>query len=333
MYKKPKHLSLGDTVAVISPSSGISDFPRRLQRGLQALCELGFNPVLSENALAKDGHRAGTPEQRASDFMKCFEDEAIKAIFCSTGGWNCIDILNLLDYQKIKRNNKIFVGYSDITSLHCALQAKCGMVSFYGPTVLPSLGEFGGAFEFTKKSLINILCGKASIGFISTPHNFTEEELFWDKDDWRPRKVQPAGPPRTICEGIADGILLGGNLDTISLIADTEYFPSTDGAILLLEDEGGCTAKTERALKSLYLKNVFKGVKGIIFARPYRFRTISPERSLDNILYELGYSLKIPIIMDIAAGHTEPRLTLPLGVNITVDATNAQIRLNEKGVI
>ena len=331
-FIKPKHLKNGDAIGIISPSSTMANFPRRLARGVKALESLGLKAVLGKNARSSFGHNGGTAEERAEDINIFFADPDIKAIICSTGGLNANAVLSLLDYQLIKNNPKIFCGFSDITALNLAINKKTGLVTFNGPTVLPTFGEFEEPLEFTVKYFKKALFETAPIGKLEYPKEFTEENLWWETEDNRKRKMIPASPPKIVCEGAAEGILCGGNFNTLCVLGGTEYFPDFTNTILFLEDEEESTALTERRLVYLEQLEVFDKIKGIIFGRPFNLTTDSEDRNLYDILKYFGEKYKIPILADLDIGHTNPIITLPIGVNARLDASNKIIIITDSAV-
>ncbi len=328
-FIKPKHLIIGDKIGIVSPSSSIAAFPRRLERGIKAIEDLGLKAVLGKNAKKSFGHNAGTAQERAEDINNFFSDLNVKAIICSTGGLNANAVLPLLDYNLIKNNPKFFCGFSDITVLNMAIIKKTGLVTFNGPAILPTFGEFEKPLEFTLNYFKKILFSPEPIGKLDYPKEFSEEDLWWETEDNRPRKMIPATPPKTVCGGIAGGFLLGGNLNTICIMGGTEYFPDFTESILFLEDEGESTALTERRLVYLEQLGVFNKIKGIIYGRPCHIITESADRNLYDILKDFGGKYNLPILADIDIGHTNPMLTMPLGVTAELDATNKVIKILE----
>lgn len=326
---KPPHLELGDRILVVSPSSQAAAFPRRLQRGLGALRTLGFAPILAPNALVRDDYRAGTPEQRAADIMKGFLNPDIRAIIATTGGYSTNSVLGLLDYDAIRSHPKIFMGFSDITAIHCALISCAGIIAFHGPTVLPSFGESGGVFPFTAECVRRAVCNCGPLGKMPDPGQYTEEWLWWEKDDTRPRILTQSNGPTCIVPGAAEGPVVGGNLDTLLRVIGTRFFPDLTGSILFLEEEGGSAAKTERDMQCLATHGVFDQVSGIIFARPYRYDATPKGRSLETILREVGQAFQLPVLGNVAAGHTDPKLTIPLGVKGYLDADRCEFSITE----
>jgi len=330
---KPKHLKEGDKIGIVSPSSTIKNFPRRLDRGIKALKDLGLEVVLGKNAKNSQGHNAGTSEERAEDINNFFRDKEIKAIICSTGGWNANAVLPLLDYKLIKNNPKIFCGFSDITALNLAIHKKTGLVTFNGPTVLPTFGEFEKPFNYSVQWFKKNLFQNSPIGKIDNPEKFTEEILWWEKEDDRKRKTIPATLPKFLTIGFGEGKLIGGNLITLCILGGTEYMPDFDDAILFLEEEGESTSSVERRLFYLEQLGILQKIKGILFARPSNFTTDSEYRTLYDILNEFGNKYKIPVIADLDFGHTDPMMTLPIGIKVRIDSQKREIEILESATI
>jgi muramoyltetrapeptide carboxypeptidase len=303
-----------------------------MERGIDALRSIGLEPVLSTNALERDGYRAGSPNLRAHDINLGFSDPSVRGIICSVGGWNAISLLSLIDYQQIRLQPKVFVGFSDITTLHSAIQAKASMVTFHGPTLLPSLGELGQTLNLTKHSFVRAVFDPHPIGQLKDPGCSSDEFRFWDRDDLTPRTLLPHNGVQTIVGGRASGRLLGGNLTSIVGLLGTDYFPDPTDAILLLEEEGGATPATERYLCCLAIHGVLEKVSGLIFGRPCRYNEVSPERNLSDLLREVGDKYNIPVLLNVMSSHCDPILTVPLGVNCEMDADKGEIHILEGGV-
>ena len=333
MKIKPFHLEKGDTIGIVSPSSTIKPFPRRLRRGIKALRRLGLQIKLGKYTTSSFGHNSGTPQQRAEDIMRFFEDGEVRGIICSTGGWTSNALLPLLDYQLIRKNPKVFCGFSDITALNLAIFKKAGVITFNGPTVLPTFGEFGGPDKFTIKWFKKALFETKPIGILEFPNEYTEEILWWDKEDNRKRVTKPSDGPKCVYPGTAEGILIGGNLSTLCILGGTQYFPDFSNAILFLEDEGESTSSTERNLTYLEQLGVFKKIKGLIYGRPFNLKVDSKDRTLFDILEDFGQRYKIPIIMDVDIGHTSPMITLPIGVKTIINSELKIINIVENATV
>jgi muramoyltetrapeptide carboxypeptidase len=327
-FIKPFHLKTGDCVGIVSPSSTIKHFPRRFKRGIKALKKLGLEIKIGRYTLDSWGHNASTPERRAEDIMDFFKDKSIKAIFCTTGGWNANAVLPLLDYTIISKNPKIFCGFSDITVLNLAINKMSELITFNGPMILPSFGELR-LNDFFIKWFKKIFFSNKPIGVLEFPRFFTDEILWWDKEDNRKRKMKRATKPICVYEGESSGILIGGNLSTLCALAGTKFFPDFSNAILFLEDTGESTASTERNLVHLEQLNVFQNINGLIYGRPFHLKIDSPERTLYDILRYFGTRYKLPIIMDVDIGHTFPIIPLPIGVKTYINSKKLIIRILE----
>jgi len=155
---KPYPLTIGDTIGIVSPSSGLAPrVPHRVERGIRHLEALGFTVRLAPHALGARGYTSGTPEERASDINSFFADRDIKAILAMIGGNHTNQILEYIDFPLVSQNPKIVVGYSDITVLHLALQREAALTTFYGPALLPQFGEHPELQAYTKGLLKNEL--------------------------------------------------------------------------------------------------------------------------------------------------------------------------------
>lgn len=331
-FRKPNHLEPGDTVGIISPSSTISPFPRRLKRGIEALENLGLNVRLGNNCQKTYGKAAGTPQERADDINTFFKDGSVKAIICSTGGYNANSILPLLDYGLINNNPKIFCGYSDITLLNLAINTKARLVTFNGPTLLPTFGEFERPFPFTIKAFKKALFSTSPIGLLPSSKDISDESLWWDKEDDRPSNTRAVKPYHDVHGGQAEGILLGGNLETLTLLGGTEYLPDFQDCILFLEEMGESTDTVERNLTYLEHLGVFEKISGLLYGRPYQFEDDN-SRTLHSIIKDFASRYNLPTIVDIDCGHTNPMLTLPLGVSARLDADSNTVAITESAVI
>lgn len=333
MITKPPHLKKGDKVGIVSPSSTIAHFPRRFKRAIESLKSLDLDVVLGKNVLNSHGHNAGTVSERADDINNFFLDPSIKAILCTTGGFNANAILPELNYKLIQQNPKIFCGYSDITIINIAIYTKAQLVTFNAPTLLPVFGEYGGPNSETIKNFEKMLFSNHKFGEIEFLDYYTDKNLYWDKEDNSKPVMKKAKFPFSVNTGVSSGILIGGNLETLCLVGGTDYMPDFKNKILFLEEMGGSTSKTERDLTYLDQLGVFKNISGLIYGRPYQYRTISSDRTLYTILGEIGLKYNIPIIADVDCGHTIPMLTLPIGVNVTLDATNLKILFEESATM
>lgn len=330
---KPPHLKCGDIVGIVSPSSHIVNFPRRLERGIATIESMGLKVKLGKNSQKKLRGDAGTSAERVSDIHEFFADSNMKAIICSTGGFGANALLDDLDYDLIRSNPKIFCGYSDITILNLAIFHKSHLVTFSGPTILPVFGEYGAPEEFILRNFKKAVFKPEPIGVIESSDRFSDETLIWEKEDNRNRIYKLAEPVKTICAGKANGILMGGNLNSICCLTGTEYLPDFQEAILFLEDNSNSIAMIERSFHHLEQVGVFRNIKGLMYGRTWNFQSGTVGADLYKILGYFGSKYHIPVIANMDIGHTFPMVTLPIGVKVELNADDAQLKIIESATI
>lgn len=319
---RPSQLQPGDTIGIISPASPIAAFcPRRLQRGIDELRNMGFDVVVGPHARERTGHTAGTILQRVTDLHDMFANSEIKAIITTIGGYNSHQLLDELNYDLIAQNPKILMGYSDITALLAAIHRRTGLVTFMGPAILPQFGEFGGMLDYTKHSFRSVLMETKSIGEIQPSSEWTDETLHWDSEDGRVRQTKPNGGMKVLKLGVAKGPLLAGNAGTLLLLAGTSYFPDMEGRILCLEDdEGESPATIDRYLTHLRQMGVYQKITGLVIGRFHSKLPFSEEDSLEQLLLAATRGFDFPVVYDADFGHTDPMMVLPNGVEARLDA-------------
>lgn len=330
---KPSQLQPASNIRIVSPASEIASFPRRTERGVKALKQMGYSVDFSSHAHERLGREAGTPQQRASDIMSSFCSVTCNAIIASTGGYTSLSVLQHLDYEIISAHPKILIGHSDITALLLGLHSKTRMVTFHGPTILPSFGDAAGIHPETAHWFQRILTHNS--GSLDLPEGLSEwsdHELFWDKDDTIPRIYQPDIGSVCITPGVAEGPLLGGNLDTVLGLLATPYCPDFTGAILFLEEIGGTTSKTIRGLKILEYAGVLKRISGLVLGKRYKYDDNIGSSGISSVFSQIGQKYQIPVIDSMPFGHTEPKLTLPIGVFARLDAKKKRLSLLESAV-
>jgi muramoyltetrapeptide carboxypeptidase len=241
---RPRALRPGDTVGLITPSSYVSD-PDRLIAAERTIRYFGMKPKFGRNVRKRDGYLGGSIEERLDDLHSMFADPAVNAIFALRGGYGSAQLLDRIDYGLIRKNPKIFLGYSDITALHLAIGKRSGLVTFHGPV---ALSEFTG---YTQKHFRQALFETAPIGAVTNPTETNE--------------LRPAHTLRPIRPGKARGRLVGGNLTLIATTMGTPFEIETRGRILLLEDVDEQPYSIDRMLTQLRLAGKLDGVAGIVF--------------------------------------------------------------------
>ena len=304
----PKPLIQGDTVGLISASSATP--PEKLQQAIESVEQLGFNVVVGETCRARHGYLAGPDELRAKEVNQMFGNPAIDGIFCIRGGYGATKILPLLDFDMIKRNPKVFAGYSDVTALHIAFNQICNLVTYHTP--MPST-------EFIQSKMDDYTWNH----FI---HNVTNED--WSEHLF----ANPAGQPMTtLVGGEATSQLIGGNLTLVTASLGTPYEIDTKGKILFLEDIDENEQRIDRMLTQLQLSGKLDDAAGFLLGAWTNCGPENPdhpERSLPlpTIFNEIIVPQNKPTVMDIACGHCLPTLSLPLGRTIHLNADSQIIK-------
>jgi muramoyltetrapeptide carboxypeptidase len=304
---KPKALKRGDVIGICAPASPALA-PDALAKGIRYLEQSGYRVELGKYVRRKHGYLAGTDAQRAHDLNSLFANRHVKAIIALRGGYGCQRILPLLDYNLIRKNPKILVGYSDITVLSLALFATCGLVTFAGPMAAGDLARG--------------LTGYA-------------EELFWQSLASTKPIGKIKGTLATLKKGNAKGILLGGNLSLVAALCGTPFFPSLKNSILLLEEIGERPYRVDRLLHQLKLAGILSSAQGVLLGK---FIDCKPEEgkpslSLKQVFQDTFGENGYPVISNLHHGHIRESLTMPIGVNIRLrGTTSGTAEILESGV-
>lgn len=309
---KPKKLKNGDVIGIISPASSPEDLSR-IERGVNYLQKLGYRVEVGKYVGTKEGYLAGSDQQRIDDLHDMFRRKEINAIFCIRGGYGSGRLLDKIDYSLIKKNPKIFVGYSDITSLQTAFYTKTGLVTFAGPMVAVDFHEEVSAF--TEEVFWRTITSDKKVGKLKNPRN---EKFF------------------TLCKGKGAGRLLGGNLTVLSSLIGTEYFPKLKDSILLIEDINEAPYRIDRMLNQLRLLKVFKQLKGVILGHFVDCVEMDPSKStfsLNEVVIEyFQKKLKLPVLYNVKHGHIKDNITIPFGVKCSLNASLGTIDITESAV-
>ena len=325
---KPQKLKKGDTIAIISPSGGLAAiFPHRLDKAIKFLKSEGYKVKEFPCTRKINGWESAPAKERAKDIMDAFIDPEINAIICSIGGNTVNKTLKYLDFEKIKENPKIFVGYSDISVLHYALNKKCGIITFYGPCAMTQFGEYPKPLEYTLKYFNKALI-EGKIGEVNASEKWTDEVLDWSqkKDLERARKLNENKGFEWLREGKAEGEIIGGCLPSICNLLGTEYWPDHNNKILFIEipeaqqfDKGEPLAEVDALLCNLEIVGIFKQIKGLIVGRPFRYDNEEKEK-FKEIILDNTKEYNFPILYGTDIGHTDLQMTIPLGTKIKLDS-------------
>lgn len=303
---KARALKKGDTIGLVAPSSPVKNLDT-VDKSIKLLQEQGFKVIPGDSLRKRYGHLSGTDDVRANDINKMFKDKEIDGVFCLKGGYGTPRILDKLDYDLIKENPKPFIGYSDITAIHVALNEKCGLITFHGPMAASDM--VGGFDEFSKESYFKAITSTEPLGELKNPEGVLIKSMV---------------------SGKAFGKIVGGNLSLIAAAIGTPYEINTEGKILFLEDIGEYTYSVDRMLTHLRLAEKLDECSGIILGD---FNNCQPESGLDHTLMEVFNDIIVPLgkptVYNFKAGHCTPKITLPLGAEACIDADSCTVTILE----
>ncbi|QHS24082.1 LD-carboxypeptidase [Virgibacillus sp. MSP4-1] len=331
---KPRALKEGDKIGIITPSTPAPViFKERYQRGLKFLNNLGYEIVEGSCSNHHQAYRSGSIKDRVHELNDFIYDDDIKAIISTIGGTNSNSLLPYIDYEYLKDHPKIIMGYSDVTALLLGIYAKTGLVTFYGPAIVPSFGEYPEMLpkgvEYFKDVVIK---QKTAPYILDVPNRWTDEMLDWNTQT-RAKKMYLNEGWTCLRKGKAYGILVGGNLNTLSGFLNTEYFPDLTGSILFIEDSFKDMALEERLFSMLKVSGIFDKISGLILGKHEQFDDLNSPFTIDELLLEVIGDRDIPVLTNVDIGHTFPSHVFPIGININLDANQGQITFMEDGVI
>jgi len=309
---KPKKLGKSCKVGVIAPATNVSD-PDDLRRSKEILDYYGLIPIFGNSILAGSGFRTKSKESRLDDLHKLFADPTIDGIFCLRGGYGSASLLDGIDYSLIRNNPKVFVGYSDITAMHLAIQKKANLVTFHGPVLLSNFTNY------TDRYFQKALFESNAIGIVQN-----------DKGKSGIRSIQPT---RTITTGTARGRLTGGNLSLISALMGTEFEIDTNNSILFIEDVGEEPYRIDRMLNQLALSGKLKQASGIVvgLCSDCGIKSAPPpfDFALGDVLDSYIKPLGIPSFYGLMIGHTPDQATIPYSIEAEINAELGVIEILE----
>lgn len=287
-------LKKGDLIGLVAPASYTDEV--KLKKAIQNIEDLGYRVKVGESAGKRWYSFAGEDTARAKDINTFFKDKNVKAIMCVRGGYGSIRILDLLEYESIKENPKIFIGYSDITSIHMALHKKCGIKTYHGPMAVSNLsGEYN---KETLKHLLEVIAENKSTYILD---NFGKELKFFNNKS---------------CEGV----VVGGNLATLISNIGTEYDVNYNDKILFLEDIGENTYKIDRMLWHLKNLGIFDKVAGILLGDFSDCeKSGEDDMELEEVFKSHFSKYSKPVCYNFQSGHCTPMQTLVLGSKLKID--------------
>jgi muramoyltetrapeptide carboxypeptidase len=304
---KPARLKPGDTVGLVNPASSLD--PEDVGFAKQELARLGLNVKVAPHVNDQYGYLGGRDADRATDVNVMFGDPAVKALIAMRGGWGCNRILPLLNYELIRNNPKIIIGYSDITSLLLGIYAKSQLVTFHGPVGTSNWNPF--SVNYFKQILFNAEAVKLQNSGASSQVRVS-----------------------TITAGKARGKLVGGNLSVLTAMIGSPYLPAWDQTILFVEEVGEEVYRVDRMLTQLKLAGILDQIAGFIFGQCTDCDPEEPAQSLSlgQVLMDHIRPLKIPAWYGSMIGHIKDKFTVPVGVDVEIDANTGTIQLLEPAV-
>ncbi|HEU5175357.1 MAG TPA: LD-carboxypeptidase [Gemmatimonadaceae bacterium] len=307
----PKHTSLamppllasGSRVALIAPAGPLSG-EHDVTLAVEQARSLGWEPIVAEHALARRGYFAGSDAERLRDLNSAIRTDSVDGIWCLRGGYGAMRILDGIDFDALRRRPKALIGFSDITALHAAIVAKCGLVSYHGPTARSPLAEF------SRRSLVDAtIHGNDPCGV--------------------------AAEARTLRGGRASGRLAGGNLALVAALCGTPYAFDLDGAIVVLEDINEPVYRIDRMLQQLLLTGALRRCAGVVLGVFNNMPDGGAEegRTLDDVFAELAATLQVPCIVNAPVGHIDEQWTIPIGRVAELDADARALHVEPVSVV
>ena len=318
------------TIGVFSSSSPVSaTVPVRYNRGKEYLASKSICVVDGKLCGKQDHYRSGSIKERADEFNQLLYNENIQVLMAAIGGYNTNSILPYIDYEYLKKHPKVIIGYSDTTALLLGIYAKTGIVTFYGPALASSFGEFPTFVDMTFDYFKNIICDDFSLPYeYKMPSVWTDEFIDWSRQDRGKEEYKNSW----VCvnPGVCRGRLIGGNLNTMQGIFGTEYMPEIkEGDILFVEDSLKDACTIERSFSMLKLAGVFDKVSGIILGKHEKFDDNGTGRKPYEVLLEVLDGCKIPFLAEFDCCHTHPMFTVPIGCQVELDAEHKRVELLE----
>ena len=342
MLIKPKRLQPGDLVATVSPSWGGAGEPElrwRYKQGVKRLEEVfGLKVIAMPNSLKGADYLYENPQARAEDLMMAFRDEKIKAIIANIGGEDSIRLLPYMDFDVIRQNPKIFMGYSDVTVAHLFCH-KAGLSSFYGPAILTDFAENVEMNPYTIKMIQRTLFSTDPIGEIHPAKEWTSERVEWLEENKHIQRKMQSNMGYEVLQGsqTVQGRLIGGCIEVLEFVKGTELWPEEkywQDSILFFETSEDKPAPSYMRywLRNYAAQGILHKTNGIFFGKPQDEKYYEEyKQEIVTVMREYGLE-GLPILYNVNFGHTEPKCILPYGVLAEIDCQNGKFSILESGV-
>ncbi|WP_323695887.1 S66 peptidase family protein [Staphylococcus pseudintermedius] len=315
-------------VAIWTPSSPAPFlFPKRFKRSLNNLRVFANTIIYGKSSTYNLNYVRNFQFDIVDEFHSYILDESIDLIILSTGGWTSISLLKHINWDFIKNNPKPIIGYSDTTSLLLSIYAKTDVTTYHGPMLISEWGNISGINDYTLNYFKKALNNKNI--YIKNSKEWSEETLWWDKEDYREKRTNPNKEWFFLKNGICKGKLVGGNLTTLLPLLGTEFMPKLKNTIFFIEDQELSADKFISMLYTLKLHNVFDEISGLIVGK------IANKKNASNGFSDFTEALNIviseydfPVIMGVDLGHTDPMITLPIGALAELNSQKKVFRIN-----
>ena len=301
----PRKLNQGDTIGIVSPSTPVTqELIGQFKKGMEFLENLGFHMEIGAHVYSATWGYAASPQEKAEDINRMFADESIQAILCSQGGATANACLPYLDWEGLREHPKIFLGLSDITVLLNAIHHKTGLITFHGNDLM--------------------------WGFGRNPALYDKQEFITRLMDGWVGEIPPSRERRTIRKGVAEGKLLGGNLNCLLKLAGTPYFPDFTGALLFVEAIGITPEGCDHQFQQLKQMGVFDQIRAVIIGYIDGLQN-DPKTlmQMEDVLLRVSAEYDFPILKTDDFGHNCPNTVLPVGGKVRLDAEKQTLEIIE----
>jgi len=306
----PRALKKGDLIGLVTPGSPITE--EQLEDAVRKIEDLGYRTLYKESVLSEYGYFAGKDQERADELMYMFTNEEVKGIWCVRGGYGSIRILNLIDFQIIQQNPKVFIGYSDITALLTSVYEQTGLVNYHGPL---GVSEFN---EFSVASMDKVIVNPRK----KYKYPYKREENTEDN---------PEFDLYTLKGGKAEGELIGGNISVLDSMIGSRFEPDFENKVVFLEEIDEKTYKVDKMLFHLLEATNLKKAAGIVMGVMGNCdQAEAPTLSLKQAISDLLEPLDMPISYGFSFGHINEIVTLPNGIRARFNANRNSLKLLEK---
>jgi len=323
----PPPLKKGDTIGFFSPSTPASSFAiKRFERAKSFLNNKGFKLQAGSLTGKSDHYRSGSIQARAEELNTLIRDPKVRCIMATMGGMVSNSILPYIDYQALKKDPKIIIGYSDVTAVLFGIYAQTSIITYYGPALVSSFGEMGYFLTQTYQYFYDMVEKPKLPYTIKNPEFWTQDYIDWQEQT--AEKSKTLNQLLTINAGKVTGRLIAGNLDTLQGIFASSYMPEIkQGDILLIEDSFKDAATVERSFSHLKISGIFDRIGGLILGKHEKFDHQGTGRKSYQIMMEVIGQPNMPILAEYDCCHTHPMITLPIGAIATLDADKQSLTI------